>query len=81
MNVAHLLSHVLDDYHLAFIKEGNFFSSGARDGGSWLLGHAPEPAHLDARTAWQSDIRDGGRSLSDLRPDGPDQCSTLAGEL
>ena len=47
-------------------------------GGSWPAGQRSGPADLDAARLWQRDSRDGGRSLSALRPDSLVRCSALA---
>ena len=48
------------------------------DGGSWPAGQLPSPAEPDAGICRQWVSRDGGRSLSDLRPDGLVRCSHWA---
>ena len=47
-------------------------------GGSWPAGQRSGPADPDAARLWQWDCRDGGRSLSALRPGSLRQCSALA---
>ena len=47
-------------------------------GGSWPAGQRSGPAEPDAARLRQGDSRDGGRSLSVLRPDSLRQCSALA---
>ena len=47
-------------------------------GGTWPAGQCSGPADPDAARLRQRDSRDGGRSLSVLRPDSLRQCSALA---
>ena len=47
-------------------------------GGTWPAGQCSGPADPDAARLRQRDSRDGGRSLSVLRPDRLCQCSALA---
>ena len=47
-------------------------------GGTWPAGQRSGPAEPDAAQLRPWDIRDGGRSLSVLRPDSLCQCSALA---
>ena len=47
-------------------------------GGTWPAGQRSGPAEPDAGTWRQWEIRDGGRSLSDLRPDSLVRCSHWA---
>ena len=47
-------------------------------GGTWPAGQRSGPAEPDAAQLRPWDIRDGGRSLSALRPDSQRQCSALA---
>ena len=54
------------------------FSRAGTMGGSWPAGQRSGPADLDAARLWQRDTRDGGRSLSVLRPDSLVRCSALA---
>ena len=50
-------------------------------GGTWPAGQRSGPAEPDAAQLRPWDIRDGGRSLSVLRPDSLCQCSALASLL
>ena len=59
-------------------KVGNYFFPIGHDGGSWPAGQRSGPADPDAARLWQWDCRDGGRSLSALRPGSLRQCSALA---
>ena len=63
---------------VSLTKVGNYFFPIGHDGGTWPAGQRSGPADPDAARLWQWDIRDGGRSLSALRPDSLRQCSALA---
>ena len=59
-------------------KVERLFSREGMVGGTWPAGQRSGPAEPDAAQLRPWDIRDGGRSLSVLRPDSQRQCSALA---